>query len=154
MIKALTTGPFTGRHFAIIIVAFFAVVVAVNLVMARYASTTFGGVVVENSYVASQNFNTWLQTARQEAALGWRAEAQREPGGTISVTMTGNLPEGLVLRGEARHPLGREADRALVFRRLSDGRFVSSEPLPHGRWKLRLEALAGTQRWRSEQDFR
>lgn len=154
MIKALTTGPFTGRHFAIIIVGFFAVVVTVNLLMARYASATFGGVVVENSYVASQNFNTWLQAAQREAALGWSAEARRETDGSVVVTMGGDLPEGLVLKGEARHPLGREADRPLTFRRQPDGRFVSSQPLPHGRWKLRLEAVAGALRWRSEQDFR
>lgn len=154
MIKALTTGPFTGRHFTILIVAFFAVVVAVNLVMARYASATFGGVVVENSYVASQNFNGWLKAARREAALGWNAASRREADGSVAVTMGGDLPEGLVLKGEARHPLGREPDRALTFRRLADGRFVSTQPLPQGRWKLRLEAVAGVQRWRGEQDFR
>jgi nitrogen fixation protein FixH len=154
MIKALTTGPFTGRHFAVIIVAFFAVVVAVNLVMARYASATFGGVVVENSYVASQEFNGWLQAARREAALGWTAEARRQADGSVAVTMGGDPPADLVLKGEARHPLGRESDRALRFTRLPDGRFVSDQPLPHGRWKLRLEAVAGAQRWRSEQDFR
>jgi nitrogen fixation protein FixH len=43
---------------AMILVAFFAVVIAVNLLMARLAISTFGGVVVENSYVASQHFNT------------------------------------------------------------------------------------------------
>lgn len=154
MIKALTTGPFTGKHFAVIIVAFFAVVVSVNLVMARYASATFGGVVVENSYVASQEFNGWLVAARREAALGWTATARRAADGSVAVTMGGTPAEGLVLKGEARHPLGREPDRLLSFLRLSDGRFLSDKPLPQGRWKLRLEAASGTQRWRSEQDFR
>jgi nitrogen fixation protein FixH len=154
MIKALTTGPFTGRHFAMIIVAFFAVVVAVNLVMARYASATFGGVVVENSYVASQEFNGWLADARREAALGWSAEVRRTGDGSIAVTLFGAPAEGLILKGEARHPLGRERDRALAFRRLANGQFLSNEPLPAGRWKLRLEALAGSQRWRREQDLR
>jgi len=63
--KAFTTGPFTGKHFAVIIVAFFAVVIGVNLFMATQASATFGGVVVENSYVASQEFNKWLDEAEQ-----------------------------------------------------------------------------------------
>jgi nitrogen fixation protein FixH len=154
MIRALTTGPFTGRHFAVIIVTFFAVVVAVNLVMARYASATFGGVVVENSYVASQEFNGWLADARREAALGWSAEALRKADGSIVVTMRGDLPTGLTLKGEARNPLGRAPDRALSFTGMGDGRFRSDQPLPEGRWKLRLEAVAGDQRWRSEQDFR
>ena len=64
--KAFTTGPFTGRHITMILVAFFGVVIAVNLVMAHYASSTFGGVVVENSYVASQEYNQWLHEAAQD----------------------------------------------------------------------------------------
>jgi nitrogen fixation protein FixH len=52
---------FTGWHMALILIGFFAVVVGVNLLMARFASSTFGGVVVENSYVASQQFNGWLK---------------------------------------------------------------------------------------------
>ena len=39
--------PFTGRHMAAILIAGFGVVIAVNLVMARFAVTTFGGVVVK-----------------------------------------------------------------------------------------------------------
>lgn len=49
-------GPFNGRHMTAILVAFFAVVIAVNVLMARFIICTFGGVVVENSYVASQHF--------------------------------------------------------------------------------------------------
>lgn len=154
MIRALTTGPFSGRHAAILIVAFFAVVVAVNLVMARYATSTFGGVVVENSYVASQKFNGWLAEARREKALGWAAEVSRDAAGGVAVTMSGVPVTGITLTGEARHPLGRLPDRILTFARLADGRFVSDAPLPKGRWKLRLEAVAGARRWRSEQDLR
>jgi len=62
--------PFTGRKMAAIMVAFFAVVIIVNVYMAREASSTFGGVVVENSYVASQQYNRWLDEASAENALG------------------------------------------------------------------------------------
>jgi nitrogen fixation protein FixH len=154
MIRALTVGPFTGRHFAAIMIAFFGVVIAVNLVMARYASATFGGVVVESSYVASQEFNGWLEASRREAALGWSAQVRREADGRVAVTLAGPVPDGVTLRGEARHPLGRAPDQALTFQRLPGGGFVSDAALPPGRWKLRLEALAGARRWRSEQDFR
>ena len=41
-------------------------------------SSTFGGVVVENSYVASQDFNGWLDEARAERALGWDADVGRD----------------------------------------------------------------------------
>ena len=65
-IRAFTGRTFTGWHMATILVSFFAIVVGVNLLMARFATSTFGGVVVENSYVASQQFNQplncWLAT--------------------------------------------------------------------------------------------
>lgn len=152
--KSFTTGPFTGKHFTAIMVAFFGVVIGVNLIMARAATATFGGVVVENTYVASQEFNTWLDEARKEKALGWSAQADRLPDGRLAVSLVGTPSKGLSLTALARHPLGRAPDQALRFSRQADGRFVSSAPLPAGRWRVRLEAQVGQQRWRTEQDMR
>jgi len=45
----MTGKPFTGRHMLAVLVGFFGVVIAVNFIMASYATSTFGGVVVENS---------------------------------------------------------------------------------------------------------
>ena len=45
------TMRFTGWHMAAILLGFFGLVVAVNLYMAHTAISTFGGTVVENSYV-------------------------------------------------------------------------------------------------------
>lgn len=150
--KAFTTGPFTGKHITVILVAFFAVVITVNLVMARYATSTFGGVVVDNSYVAGQKFNSWLKEAEKERALGWKAEAKRLPDGKVSVVLQGAQESGLTLKADAWHPLGRLPDRPLHFVRQADGSFLSTETLPQARWRLRLEANAGAQRWRTEQD--
>lgn len=152
--KAFTTGPFTGKHFAVIIVAFFAVVVSVNLYMARAATSTFGGVVVENSYVASQNFNTWLAEAEQEKALGWTAKARRLNDNRLSVMLAGVPATGVELVAIARHPLGRAPDRELRFTRQADGSFVSDQALESGRWRVRFEARANDRRWRQEQDVR
>lgn len=147
------TGKFTGRHMAAILIAFFAVVAGVNLLLARLASSTFGGVVVANSYVASQNYNRWLDAAARERSLGWQAAAQRRADGRLAVALTGS-PEGVVLTAIARHPLGRMADMRLAFARDMAGTFVSNEPLPAGRWRLRIEARAAGRLWRSEQDVR
>ncbi|TIV43240.1 MAG: cytochrome oxidase, partial [Mesorhizobium sp.] len=62
---------FTGRHMLVIILAFFGVVIAVNLTMATLASTSWTGLVVENTYVASQQFNKKAEEGRAQAALGW-----------------------------------------------------------------------------------
>ena len=60
---------FTGKHSAAIIVSGFAIIIAVNLFMATLAVRGFGGVIVENSYVASQEFNDWLDAAEEQKAL-------------------------------------------------------------------------------------
>lgn len=143
---------FTGWHITAILVAFFGVVIAVNVYMAHQASATFGGVVVENSYVASQHYNKWLDEAAKEKALGWTALAKRGTDGFVHVTLQG-VPAGATLSAIARHPLGRMPDRAMAFQQGPDGAFVSRAPLPEGRWRLRLEIAANGSRWRSEEDI-
>ena len=146
--------PFTGRHMGAIMGAFFAVVIAVNVFMARQASATFGGVVVDNSYVASQHFNRWLDEAAAQDALGWQADAVRLPDGRIAVSIAGPAVDEIVLRGSAKHPLGRKAEETLSFVLNDEGQFVSREPLPPGRWRLRLDLRANGTTWRSEGDIR
>lgn len=144
---------FTGWHMTAIMVAFFGVVIGVNLIMASYATSTFGGTVVDNSYVASQKFNTWLDKAERQKALGWSAKASRLTDGRVAVDVAG-LPDGEVaVAAMARHPLGRMPDADLTFVREATGRFVSAQPLAAGRWTLRLEVKAGQDSWRGEQDI-
>ena len=64
-------GKFTGTHMVIIMVAFFGVIITVNLTMAMLASRSWTGLVVKNSYVESQKFNSTLQNSRAQAALNW-----------------------------------------------------------------------------------
>lgn len=144
---------FTGRHIAAILVVFFGLVIAVNFTMARFASSTFGGIVVENSYVASQEFNGWLDKAKANQALGWDAVTTWRPDGRLALAVSG-APEGTTAEGLARHPLGRLPDRAIVFEQTGQGRFLSGEALPDGRWTLRLALSADGQVWRREESLR
>jgi len=144
---------FTGRHIAAILVVFFGLVIAVNFTMARFASSTFGGIVVENSYVASQEFNGWLDEAKANRALGWDAVTTWRPDGRLALAVSG-APEGTTAEGLARHPLGRLPDRAIVFERTGQGRFLSREALPDGRWTLRLALSADGHVWRREESLR
>ena len=146
-------GRLTGYHILAMFVAFFGVVIAVNLFMARQAISTFGGVVVENSYVASQHFNRWLDEAASEKALGWDALTTRSKTGHVEVALKG-VPAGEIgVSAVARHPLGRMADQAMTFSRTADGGFVSDQPLPAGRWRLRLELAVSGKKWRSEAEL-
>jgi nitrogen fixation protein FixH len=83
----MTTKPFSGRHAAAILIAFFGVVIAVNVTMAMFATRTFGGTVVDNSYVASQKYNGWLAEARRQKQLGWTASASLDAGRRVMVDL-------------------------------------------------------------------
>lgn len=63
--------PLTGRKVFLMFLAFFGVIIAVNVTMAVQAISTFPGVEVANSYVASQSFDA--DRAAQER-LGWTVE--------------------------------------------------------------------------------
>jgi nitrogen fixation protein FixH len=135
------TRRFTGWHFTGIIVAFFGVVIAVNMTMAVLATRTFGGVVVENSYVASQEYNRWLAAARRQDRLGWRVTPSLDTG--RHVLLSANVA-GLSVSGFARHPLGRAADIPLRF----DRHLRSDRPLPPGRWAVHLIVRRGAEQAR------
>lgn len=89
-----TPRPFTGRHMALILVTFFAVVVGVNVTMAVLARKSWTGLVVQNSYVASQHFNA--ETKKRLAMLekGFRMEIVVRAG---SVSVSLNDKAGLAL---------------------------------------------------------
>lgn len=143
------TRHFTGWHMTAILVIGFSVVVAVNMLMATLAVGSFGGVVVENSYVASQNFNAWLEEAREENALGWTAAVSRAGDGRLRVETSG-APDGTQAIAELRHPLGREETITLLLRNEGTGEFISADPLPEGRWLVRLTLSHGTDQMRLE----
>lgn len=136
---------FTGRHMAAILVAFFAVVIGVNFTMARYATSTFGGALADNGYVASQDYNRWIGQARAQDALGWTANGRVE-GGRFVLEISG--VEGA--RAEVRlvHPLGRIAETRLTMRPLGKRQFRSAERVPPGRWQAHVAVTSGARQAR------
>lgn len=137
-----------------IMIAFFGVIIAVNVTMARLASRSFGGQVVENSYVASQKFNRWLEEAKRQKALGWKASATREVSGKVAIVIDGAPAGPASVRAIARHPLGVMPEQALTFAMTGRGRFVSQEAVPAGRWRLRISADIAGQLFRTEEELK
>ena len=70
-------GPITGPKFFAIISLFFAVIIAVNIVLAVQAVRTFPGLEVKNAYVASQG---WDADRKAQLALGWQVSARVHEG--------------------------------------------------------------------------
>ena len=136
---------FTGRHMLTVMVGFFGVVIGVNFTMATLAARTFGGTVVDNSYVASQRFNRWLAEARAQERLGWTTRLGLDDRRHVRAKLTDRAGPltGAQVTAIGRHPLGRESDVPLRFRAEGNGAYVSERPLPAGRWQVHLEVRRG-----------
>lgn len=133
-------GEFTGRHMLLTIVGFFGVVIAVNVTMAVVSSVSWTGLVVQNSYVASQEFETkrLAHIAQQEA--GWRASLGYA-GGTalLSVVDAAGAPVDLdepVL--QMNRPVGGHDDQRVALSRRPDGVYAGPVALGPGVWEARV----------------
>ena len=139
-----TVGPkqFTGKHMLASIVAFFAVIVGVNLLMAYLASSTWSGLVVENGYVASQSFARDLAKAQAQEAMGWRVAMNHAADRvTVSFTGRGNRKlEGLTVIGQLRRPATAKLDQALTFASAGPGLYEASAALKPGVWEVDVDA--------------
>ena len=130
----------TGKHVFAITAGAFAVIIGVNLLLAVKAVTTFPGLEVGNSYVASQGFE-----ARKEAqeALGWTM-APAYDGGRMTLAFTDG--KGLPVRvDELQVLIGRttEANEDLWpdFAPLGD-LYAADVALGHGKWMVKVTARA------------
>ena len=133
-------GTLTGRKVLAITVAFFGVIIAVNVIMASRAIGTFPGLEVENSYVASQSFDK--DRAAQEK-LGWQVEPSYDDGVLSLVIRDG---QGLPARvGDLRALVGRTTmaaeDKVPDFA-YKGGIFTAPVTLEPGAWLIHLEATA------------
>lgn len=133
--------PFTGRHMLAIVLLFFGTIIGVNTVLVISATGTFPGLVVKNSYVASQNFNNTLAEARAQEATGWRMELDVADG-AIAVRLADR--DGVPLRGlevtaAAGRPSTKAEDRTLMLGEDGDG-YRAADALPPGLWEIAIEA--------------
>lgn len=132
----------TGKHVLAISVAFFGVIIAVNVVMAVKAVSTFPGLEVENSYVASQ---TWDAEMAAQKALGWSlAEDYDEASQELRLTFTDKTGAKVQVNG-LTVLVGRTTeekdDKYPTFTREA-GIYVAKLPLTKGKWMMHVEAHA------------
>ena len=137
-----------GRHVAIIFVAGFGLVIAVNLLLAVLASRTFTGTVVKNGFVASQNFNRWLEAGRAQASLGWVPELRVEGGDLrLQVTGAGNAAvTGLAVVVTLTHPLIEGEAHQLLLVEGPAGQYQGVHGLTPGNWDARILLTDGAGR--------
>jgi nitrogen fixation protein FixH len=133
--------PFTGRHMLLVTLLFFGVIIIVNVIMATIATGTFPGLVVENSYVASQNYNELMASARKQAEAGWHMELAA-PRGLLEARLSDRdhpARAGLAVTALAGRPSSTQADKTIDL--VADGTvYRAADALPSGQWDVDVEA--------------
>lgn len=148
--------PFTGWHMTGILVGFFAIVMAVNFAMARFALSSFGGTVVDNSYVASQHYNELLAKAEAQDRLCWQPSVWLDRTRHVRVTLAHEDTKLPIESAHAmiHHPLGRLPSQALVMVGDGQGGMISTKMLPQGRWRIELAVAHGGNEARYRRDLK
>lgn len=137
-------NPFTGWHMLVVVLLFFGVIVGANVVLAVTATGTFPGLVVHNSYVASQEYNDLLAEARSREGVDWRMDLEA-PDGVVNIQFVnsdGRSEHYLLVTALAGRPSSALEDREIEFIETAEG-YRSPEPLSPGLWEIDVEARRG-----------
>lgn len=142
---------FTGRMALASLLAFFAVVMAVNAIMMTLALKTLPGTVADSAYAASQRYNADVAGARERDATGVTVEAALtrvgERDARVALTLAG--PDGRTLFdadvvATLLRPLDRRQDRTVALARGASGAWLgAASDVAPGAYDLVIEARRG-----------
>ncbi|MFN3318072.1 MAG: FixH family protein [Allorhizobium sp.] len=137
--KAFT---FTGWHMLAIMLAFFGTIITVNFTMAYFATSTWSGLVVKNTYVASQEFNGKTAAIKEMLATGIAGDLSVDAKGMrYRLTLPNNVP--VVADSVLAHfkrPVGEHQDFELVMTPAGDGLYLAEAAVLPGSWIVEIKA--------------
>lgn len=134
------TRPLTGRKVLGIALTAFGFILAANITMSWYAVRTFSGLVVPNSYVASQSFD---KRRNAQAALGWEVGIAYADG-VLRLGLTdgaGRTVRPEILEVTVGRPTSARDDRVLEMAEMPGG-YAGGIDLSEGNWRVEIVALA------------
>lgn len=143
--KSMTSRGFTGWHMLGIMCLFFGVIITVNIIMAYSAISSWSGLVVQNSYVASQEFNEKAITGKEQAALQWETIIDYK-NGAFSYHLTdqnGTPIEATNAVAHFKRPVGDANDTTVTMTQVETGKFISEVDLGEGAWIVEINSEAG-----------
>ncbi|KRQ97087.1 MULTISPECIES: FixH family protein [Bradyrhizobium] len=146
--------PLTGRKVLFMLLAFFGVVIGVNLTMIRLASMTLPGTEVDSAYAASLAYEKEIAAAREQDARSWKVDAHlaRSADGDTALEVkardgSGKALTGLKFTGRLERPTDRRADRVIALSEVTGGIYRGSgRAVGPGQWNLVLESEADGRR--------
>ena len=154
MSTRLSPKQLTGRHVLLILVAFFGVVIAVNVTMARLAVETLSGTEVDSAYTASLGYEKEIAAAHDQDARKWEIDAHIDRAASGAAVLqvrardkAGRPLTGLSFTGRFERPTDKRADLAVGLDEVGIGVYRGRlDEIAPGQWDLVLEADAKGQR--------
>src|SRR5215831_16498189 len=145
----IASRPLTGRKVLLILVAFFGVVIGVNVTMMKLAIKTLPGTEVDSAYSASLAYEKEIATARDQSERNWKVDAHVERSGqggaTLQVDVRDSLGRpmtGLTFQGRFERPTDRRADLPVALAETGIGIYRGrAETIAPGQWDLVLEGV-------------
>ena len=137
----------TGMHVLLILVAFFGIVAAVNIVMIRFALKTHSGEVTAHPYEKGLAYNAAIREAREQEARGWKVDGQVSRAGDgkaqieVSARDSAGAPlSGLKVHGLLAAPADVKRDRPIELVEAAPGVYRGEAAAQAGAWAFELTA--------------
>lgn len=153
MRKSKKPREVTGRTVLLSLVAFFGVVMAVNIVMVKAATSTFGGVETTSSYKAGLMFEREVALAERQDAQHWKigGTLKRDRAGDAVLNVTARDEKGAPLTGlravaRLAHLADERLDHVIPLDRTGAGEFRGRTQAQRGAWELLLDLYRGDER--------
>ena len=134
--------PLTGRAVLFMLLGFFGLVIAVNIVMVRAAISTFGGVDTPSSYQAGLAFKADEAAAAAQDSRGWTVNAKLAPasGGESVAIEVPTRPAGRsaeqYLTVRLAHPIDERRDVTVAMSEIAAGSYRGKVAAETGQWIL------------------
>lgn len=137
-----------GKHVLMGMLAFFGVIISVNLVFVYFALGTWTGLSTENAYQKGLNYNETIAARDAQRALGWQGavtvEAAADGSELLTVVLRDHdgrpLPD-LIVSAQLRRPTNENYDESLTLEEGTAGAYSATLSLPlRGNWDLTLSA--------------
>ena len=136
---------FTGWHMLGVMVLFFGTIITVNVVMAWNAVSSWSGLVVQNTYVASQQFNGKVEQAKAFAASGMEGSLLIADG---RVSYRLHDREGAPVAADSvsitfKRPVEEREDFQLTLAAESGGNYSAMRDMSAGQWIADISTVRG-----------
>ena len=150
----MAAKPLTGTKVFLMLVAFFGIVIGVNVTMMKLAIATLPGTDVDSPYAAGLAYDREISAAQDQAARKWKVNAhiERRADGHAVLEVeardaAGQPVTGLKFGGRLERPTDKRADLAVDLTEAGIGIYRGdATSVGPGQWDLVIEGDARGER--------